>query len=83
MSVATLVTAFAVTYLATLFTPALTTSVMGRASRKPDTALRLARVTRMSAAFWLGLQVDWDLWHTLHSGEAKAIAKLAPLPRAS
>src|SRR5687768_15932948 len=27
----------------------------------PDTALRLARVTGMSADFWLGLQQDWDL----------------------
>ena len=33
----------------------------------------------MSAEFWLGLQQDWDLWHTLRSEEAKAIAKLTPL----
>jgi len=26
----------------------------------PDSALRLAQLTRMSADFWLGLQQDWD-----------------------
>lgn len=48
----------------------------------PDTALRLAQVTGMSADFWLGLQSDWELWHALRSKDAKQIAKLAPLPRA-
>ena len=48
----------------------------------PDTALRLAQVTGMSADFWLGLQQDWDLWHALRSAEATAIARLKPLPRA-
>jgi len=45
----------------------------------PDTALRLARVTGMSADFWLGLQQDWDLWYALRSEEAKEIEKLKPL----
>ena len=27
----------------------------------PDTALRLAKVLRTSAKFWLGLQADYDL----------------------
>ena len=44
-----------------------------------DTALRLARVTGMSADFWLGLQQDWDLWHALRSDEAKEIERLKPL----
>ena len=48
----------------------------------PDTALRLAQVTGMSADFWLGLQQDWDLWHALRSKEATQIARLKPLPRA-
>jgi addiction module HigA family antidote len=39
----------------------------------PDTALRLARVTGMSADLWLGLQQDWDLWHALRSKAAAAI----------
>ena len=63
--------------------PRLNEIVRGKRSVTPDTALRLARVTGMSAEFWLGLQLDWDLWHVLRSSEAKAIAKLAPLPRAS
>lgn len=63
--------------------PRLNEIVRGKRSVTPDTALRLARVTGMSAEFWLGLQLDWDLWHVLRSREAKEIAKLAPLPRAS
>jgi antitoxin HigA-1 len=63
--------------------PRLNEIVRGKRSVTPGTALRLARVTGMSAEFWLGLQLDWDLWHVLRSSEAKEIAKLAPLPRAS
>ena len=44
-----------------------------------DTALRLAQVTGMSADFWLGLQLDWDLWHALRSKDVARIAKLEPL----
>lgn len=44
-----------------------------------DTALRLAQVTGMSADFWLGLQLDWDLWHALRSKDVSGIAKLARL----
>jgi len=62
--------------------PRLNEIVRGKRAVTPDTALRLARVTRMSADFWLGLQSDWDLWHALRSKSASAIAKLAPLPRA-
>lgn len=48
-----------------------------------DTALRLARVTDTTAAFWLGLQMDWDLWHAMRAAKARKIAALEPLPRAS
>ena len=59
--------------------PRLNEVVRGRRGVTPDTALRLARVTGMSAEFWLGLQQDWDLWHA--SGSARAtIAALEPLP---
>ncbi|MHB1097259.1 MAG: HigA family addiction module antitoxin [Gemmatimonadaceae bacterium] len=47
-----------------------------------NTALRLARVTGMSAEFWLGLQLDWDLWHELRSEDARQIARLEPIQRA-
>ena len=62
--------------------PRLNEIIRGKRGVTPDTALRLARVTGMSADFWLGLQSDWDLWRALRSAEAKQIAKLTPLPRA-
>lgn len=62
--------------------PRLNEIIRGKRAVTPDTALRLAQVTGMSADFWLGLQADWDLWHALRSKDAKQIAKLAPLPRA-
>ncbi len=61
--------------------PRLKEVIRGKRAVTPDTALRLAQVTGMSADFWLGLQSDWDLWHALRSKDAKQIAKLAPLPR--
>ncbi|AMW03719.1 XRE family transcriptional regulator [Gemmatimonas phototrophica] len=62
--------------------PRLNEVINAKRSVTPDTALRLAQVTGMSADFWLGLQQDWDLWHALRSKEAAAIARLKPLPRA-
>ena len=63
--------------------PRLNEVINGKRTVTPDTALRLARVTGMSADFWLGLQQDWDLWHALRSEEAAEIALLKPLQRAS
>ena len=62
--------------------PRLNEVINARRSVTPDTALRLAQVTGMSAHFWLGLQQDWDLWHALRSEEAAKISQLKPLPRA-
>jgi addiction module HigA family antidote len=62
--------------------PRLNEAVRRRRGVTSDTALRLARVTGMSADFWLGLQQDWDLWHALHSESAAAIERLEPLRRA-
>jgi len=62
--------------------PRLNEIIRRRRSVTPDTALRLAQVTGMSADFWLGLQQDWDLWHALRSKQAAAIAKLKPLAQA-
>jgi antitoxin HigA-1 len=59
--------------------PRLNGIINGRRGVTTDTALRLARVTGMGAAFWLGLQQDWDLWHAVRSEEARAIAELEPL----
>ena len=62
--------------------PRLNEIIRAKRGVTPDTALRLAQVTRMSADFWLGLQQDWDLWHALRSSKARQIAKLTPLPEA-
>jgi len=63
--------------------PRLNEIIRGKRAVTPDTALRLAQVTEMSADFWLGLQLDWDLWHALRSKDAERIAKLIPLSAAS
>ena len=62
--------------------PRLNEVINAKRNITPDTALRLAQVTGMSADFWLGLQQDWDLWHMVRSKEALCIARLKPLPRA-
>lgn len=62
--------------------PRLNEVINAKRSVTPDTALRLARVTGMSADFWLGLQQDWDLWHALRSEKAEEIARLEPLKEA-
>ena len=63
--------------------PRLNEIIRGKRAVTPDTALRLARVSGMSADFWLGLQQDWDLWHALNSDRAAVIAELEPLPQLS
>ena len=62
--------------------PRLNEIIRGKRGVTPDTALRLAQVTGMSADFWLGLQQDWDLWHAMRSKDAARIAKLEPLSAA-
>jgi antitoxin HigA-1 len=63
--------------------PRLNEIINARRSVTPDTALRLARVTGMTADFWLSLQQDWDLWHAMRSDAAAEINKLEPLEQAS
>lgn len=50
----------------------------GRRSITSDTALRLARFFDTTPEFWLGLQMDIDLWKTLqiHAEEYKNIKPL-------
>ncbi|MGH2372000.1 MAG: HigA family addiction module antitoxin [bacterium] len=59
--------------------PRLNEIIRGKRAVTPDTALRLARVLGMSADFWLGLQLDWDLWHAMRGSKAEEIAQLEPL----
>jgi addiction module HigA family antidote len=59
--------------------PRLNEIVKGHRSVTTDTALRLARVLGTTPDLWLNLQQSWDLWHALHSPEAKAIERLEPV----
>jgi antitoxin HigA-1 len=59
--------------------PRLNELINKKRGMTPDTALRLGRVLGMPADFWLGLQLDWDLWHAAHSPAARAIERLEPV----
>jgi addiction module HigA family antidote len=61
--------------------PRLNEVIRGKRGVTPDTALRLARVLGMSADFWLGLQLDWDLWHAMRGKNAQEIERLEPVRR--
>jgi addiction module HigA family antidote len=61
--------------------PRLNEIIRGKRGVTPDSALRLARVLGMSAEFWLGLQLDWDLWHVMRGKKADEIAQLQPVSR--
>jgi antitoxin HigA-1 len=63
--------------------PRLNEIIRGKRGVTPDTALRLEQVLGMPADFWLGLQLDWDLWHAMRRQDTVAIAKLEPLRHAS
>jgi antitoxin HigA-1 len=57
--------------------------VNGRRGVTPNTALRLERLFGASAAFWLGMQQDFDLWHELHSQTADDVNQIEPLNQAA
>ena len=59
--------------------PRLNEIIRGKRAVTPDTALRLAQVLGMSADFWLGLQLDWDLWHAMRDEKTVEINQLEPL----
>lgn len=59
--------------------PRLNEIVKGKRGVTPDTALRLAKVLGMSAEFWLGLQVNWDLWNAMHDEDYSDIEQLEPV----
>jgi len=59
--------------------PRLNEIIRGRRGVTPDTALRLAKVLGMSAEFWLGLQLDWDLWNAMQSKQYAEIEQLEPV----
>jgi len=51
--------------------------VNGRRGITPSTALRLARYFEVSAAFWLNLQLRWDLYHAQQK-EAQTLEAIQP-----
>ena len=51
--------------------------VNGRRGITSSTALRLAKYFAVSPAFWLNLQIRWDLYHATQS-EAQALAAIEP-----
>ena len=59
--------------------PRLNEIIRAKRSVTPDTALRLARVLGISADFWLGLQLDWDLWHAIKNSKAEELDQLEPV----
>ena len=54
--------------------------VRGRRGVTADTALRLAALTGMDPAFWMGLQADHDLWHALRAVD---VSRIAPLKKSA
>ena len=53
--------------------------VLGKRRVTADTALRLARYFGMSAQFWLGLQMDYELDVTEDAIESKIDKEITPL----
>ena len=55
--------------------------VNGRRGVTPATAVRLAQYFGTSSAFWMNLQIAWDLYHAQKS-EAGALKRIRPYPTA-
>ncbi len=53
--------------------------IHGRRGITPSTALRLAKVFRVSADFWMNIQLRWDLYFAKKS-ESGALKSIKPLP---
>jgi addiction module HigA family antidote len=51
--------------------------VNGRRGITPSTALRLAKFFGMSAAFWMNLQLRWDLYFA-EQDETKVLEQIRP-----
>lgn len=52
--------------------------VRGKRGVTPSTALRLAKFFGNTAAFWMNLQLRWDLYHAQHA-ESKELDEIEPL----
>jgi addiction module HigA family antidote len=56
--------------------------ILGKRSITPDTAFRLAQFFHTTPEFWLGLQMDVDMWDTLQA-HAKEYIKISPANKAA
>lgn len=52
--------------------------VRGRRGITPSTALRLGKFFGTTPAFWMNLQLRWDLYHVRRS-EARQLDRISPL----
>lgn len=59
--------------------PRMNEIVNGKRSVTPDTALRLAKLTRTEPEFWLNLQQAVDLWDAIHSDAAAEVEEITPV----
>lgn len=48
-----------------------------------EMALKLEQATGMDAQFWLGLQMDWDLWHAKQRSSRLHLDRIQPLASAA
>jgi antitoxin HigA-1 len=60
--------------------PRVNDLVRGKRSLTADTAMRLAAYFENSAQFWLGLQMDHDLWA---ASKNRSLAKVKPRTKAA
>lgn len=60
--------------------PRVNDLVRGKRSLTADTAMRLGAYFGNSPQFWLGLQMDYDLWV---ASKEKSLAKVKPRERAA
>jgi addiction module HigA family antidote len=59
--------------------PRVNELINGHRGVTPDTALRLSRLFGTTPEFWLNGQRNWDLWHALHSDQAKDVDSIEPI----
>ena len=59
--------------------PRMNEIINGKRSVTPETALRLARLTRTEPEFWLNLQLAMDLWDAIHSDKAADVVEIDPV----
>jgi addiction module HigA family antidote len=55
--------------------------ILSKRSITPDTAFRLAQFFHTTPEFWLGLQMDVDMWDTLQA-HSKEYNKISPASKA-